>query len=99
MPVIALFLQGIGQLFCFPSLNTYCLDAVPGRGAEIAAANFFVRYAAGGLATGVVLPIIQAVGVGWFSTISAALLAISAGGMQIAIRRGNDWTSKIGSVS
>lgn len=92
VPVIALFLQGVGQLFCFPSLNTYCLDVLPGRGAEVAAANFFVRYLAGCLGTAVVLPIVQAVGVGWFSTISSALLVVSAVGMMFAIRRGDEWT-------
>lgn len=25
LPVIAMFVQGVAQLFCFPSLNTYCL--------------------------------------------------------------------------
>ncbi|KAI6782045.1 transporter-like protein [Emericellopsis cladophorae] len=92
LPVIALFLQGVAQLFAFPSLNTYCLDVVPGQGADVAAANFFLRYLAGCLASAVVLPIIQAVGVGWFSTISAGLMVVSAGGMMLAIRRGDSWT-------
>lgn len=95
VPVIVLFLQGVGQLFCFPSLNTYCLDVIPGYGAEVAAANFFMRYLAGCLGTGVVLPIIQAIGVGWFSTISAALLSISALGMRWAIGRGDEWTREV----
>ncbi|KAH6898052.1 putative MFS transporter [Thelonectria olida] len=95
VPVIALFVQGVAQLFCFPSLNTYCLDVMPGQGAEVAAANFFVRYLAGCLGTAVVLPIIQAIGVGWFSTISSGLLGISALGMMWAIRRGNSWTKDV----
>lgn len=94
VPVIVLFVQGIGQLFCFPSLNTYCLDVVPGSGAEVAAANFFMRYLAGCLGTAVVLPIVQSIGVGWFSTISALLMVASAGSMVVAIRRGDDWVSK-----
>lgn len=28
LPVIVMFLQGVAQLFCFPSLNTYCLGIV-----------------------------------------------------------------------
>lgn len=35
LPVIMMFLQGIAQLFCFPSLNTYCLDVMQGRSAEV----------------------------------------------------------------
>ena len=35
VPVIMMFLQGIAQLFCFPSLNTYCLDVMQERRAEV----------------------------------------------------------------
>jgi hypothetical protein len=34
LPVIFMFLQGIAQLFCFPALNTYCLDVNQKRSAE-----------------------------------------------------------------
>jgi hypothetical protein len=91
VPVIALFVQGIAQLFSFPSLNTYCLDVMPGQGAEVVAANYFVRYLAGCMATGVVLPAIEGVGVGWFSTISALFLAASTLGVMAAIRWGESW--------
>jgi MFS family permease len=35
LPVLMMFLQGVAQLFCFPSLNTYCLDVMQGRSAEV----------------------------------------------------------------
>lgn len=35
LPVIMMFLQGVAQLFCFPSLNTYCLDVMQSRSAEV----------------------------------------------------------------
>lgn len=91
LPVIVLFLQGVGQLFCFPSLNTYCLDVMPGQGAEVTAANYFVRYLAGCLGTAVVLPAIEGVGVGWFQTISALFLVASTIGVMAAIRWGESW--------
>ncbi|TWU71294.1 hypothetical protein ED733_001908 [Metarhizium rileyi] len=91
VPVMALFVQGIAQLFSFPSLNTYCLDVMPGQGAEVVAANYFVRYLAGCMGTGVVLPAIQGVGVGWFSTISALFLGASTVGVMAAIRWGESW--------
>lgn len=94
-PVVVLFLQGVGQLLCFPALNTYCLDAVPGLGAEIAAANFCVRYLAGCAGTAAVLPIINGVGVGWFSTISALLCVAGTAGSLWAIRRGNGWAEEL----
>ncbi|CAG9973395.1 unnamed protein product [Clonostachys byssicola] len=94
VPVVMMFIQGVGQLFCFPSLNTYCLDVMPDKSAEVTAANFFVRYLAGCLSTAVVLPIVQAIGVGWFSTISSGLLVLSAMGLIWAIHRGDEWAKK-----
>jgi MFS family permease len=35
VPVIAMFLQGVAQLFCFPSLNVYCLDVNQKRSSEV----------------------------------------------------------------
>lgn len=95
VPVIVMFLQGVSQLMCFPALNTYCLDVVRGREAEVAGANYFMRYMVGCVGTAVVLPIVEAVGVGWFSTISAALLLASAAGLWVAVRRGDSWVSSI----
>ncbi|KAF3760816.1 hypothetical protein M406DRAFT_63954 [Cryphonectria parasitica EP155] len=76
--VVTLFLQGVAQLFCFPSLNTYCLDVMQGRGSDVIAGNYFMRYLFACMGTAVVLPAIERVGVGWFSTISAAFLVVSA---------------------
>lgn len=88
LAVIVLFLQGVAQLFCFPSLNTYCLDVMPGRGSDVISGNYVVRYLFGCLGTGVVLPAVESIGVGWFSTISAVFLMCSAGGLLATIRWG-----------
>lgn len=95
LAVIMLFLQGVAQLFCFPSINTYCLDVMQSRGSEVIAANYFVRYlfACGG--TAVVLPAIEKIGVGWFSTISALFLAVSAVGVWTAILWGEQWRDRV----
>lgn len=79
VPVLAMFVQGVAQLFCFPSLNTYCLDVMQskGRSAEVVAGNYMLRYVFAAVGTGVVLPAIEAIGVGWFSTISACFLILS----------------------
>jgi MFS family permease len=86
VPVIAMFLGGVAQLFCNPSINTYCLDAMPERGAESLAWNFFIRYMFGAVVSAIVLPAIAAIGVGWFSTISAILLVASAALVLLIIR-------------
>ncbi|KAF7323431.1 Major facilitator superfamily transporter protein [Mycena chlorophos] len=94
LPVIVMFLQGMAQLFCFPSLNTYCLDVMQNRSAEIIAGNYMVRYVFAAAASAVVLPAVDAIGVGWFSTISAVFLVISAGAVYATAvlgRRWRDW--------
>ncbi|CAK7267758.1 hypothetical protein SEPCBS57363_002753 [Sporothrix epigloea] len=95
LAVTMMFLQGVAQLFCFPSINTYCLDVMQSRGSEVIAANYFVRYlfACGG--TAVVLPAVERIGVGWFSTISALFLVVSAVGLYTAVLWGSVWRERV----
>ncbi|UQC90154.1 major facilitator superfamily transporter [Colletotrichum lupini] len=78
LPVICMFLQGVAQMVCFPCLNSYCLDVFRERAAEVMAGNYFIRYTFAAIGTAVVLPGIQGIGVGWFSTVSALFVAISS---------------------
>ncbi|KIV99077.1 hypothetical protein, variant [Verruconis gallopava] len=95
VPVIMLFLQGVAQLFCFPSLNTYCLDVMQSRSSEVVAGNYGLRYMFGALGTAVCLPGIQSIGVGWFSTISALFLVVVTGAVCVEIRYGRTWRERI----
>ncbi|KAI9369543.1 major facilitator superfamily domain-containing protein [Aspergillus egyptiacus] len=88
LPVIVMFVQGVAQLFCYPSLNTYCLDVMPDRSAELIAGNFFIRYIFGAVASAVAIPAAESIGVGWFSTISALLLAVGGAAVFAAARWG-----------
>ncbi|OTB07105.1 hypothetical protein M426DRAFT_318462 [Hypoxylon sp. CI-4A] len=95
LTVIVLFLQGVAQLFCFPSLNTYCLDVMPGRGAEVIAGNYAMRYFFACAGTAVVLPAIDTIGVGWFSTISALFLVAGTLCVFASIKSGGRWRQDI----
>ncbi|KAG2419131.1 hypothetical protein HFD88_002235 [Aspergillus terreus] len=95
VPIVFMFLQGIAQLFCYPSLNTYCLDVRPEQSAELIAGNFFIRYIFGAVASAAAIPATQAIGVGYFSTISAIVLAIGGGGLLTAAYWGLSWRQKI----
>ncbi|KAK4251773.1 major facilitator superfamily domain-containing protein [Corynascus novoguineensis] len=95
LAVVTLFVQGVAQLFCFPSLNTYCLDVMQGRGAEVIAGNYFVRYLFACAATACVLPAIQGIGVGWFSTVSALFLVGSTAVVQATIWWGKSWRDRV----
>ncbi|KAJ5095431.1 hypothetical protein NUU61_004787 [Penicillium alfredii] len=97
VPVLAMFLQGVAQLFCFPSLNTYCLDVMQssGRSAEVVAGNYMFRYVFGALGSGLVLPAVESVGVGWFSTISALFLVVSGVCVWATTIFGDEWRNKV----
>ncbi|KAF2156215.1 MFS transporter [Myriangium duriaei CBS 260.36] len=95
LPVICMFLQGFAQLFCFPSLNTYCLDVMQKRSAEVIAGNYVSRYLFGCIGSAVVLPFVEKYGVGWFSTLSAGLLVLSAVGVWATTVWGTSWRENI----
>lgn len=95
LPVIAMFVQGVAQLFCFPSLNTYCLDVMQARSAEVVAGNYVFRYLFGCVGVAVVLPAIDKIGVGWFSTISACFLVFAAGLVWLVTIKGQGWREQI----
>ncbi|KAJ7221497.1 major facilitator superfamily domain-containing protein [Mycena pura] len=95
LPVIVMFLQGFAQLFCFPSLNTYCLDVMQNRSAEVVAGNYMTRYFFAAAASAVVLPAVEKIGVGWFSTISSVFLVLVAVGIYCTALWGKSWRDRI----
>jgi MFS family permease len=97
VPVLAMFLQGVAQLFCFPSLNTFCLDVMQssGRSAEVVAGNYMFRYVFAALGSGLVLPAVEAIGVGWFSTISALFLVFAGCCVWATTVYGDEWRTRI----
>lgn len=97
LPVIAMFIQGVSQLFCFPSLNTYCLDVMQSKNlsAEVIAGNYMLRYVFAAAGSAVCLPAIEAIGVGWFSTISTGFLMISAAMVWATTIWGEGWRKAV----
>jgi len=90
-----MFLQGIAQLFCFPSLNAYCLDVMQNDGAEVISGSYMIRYLFAAIGSATVLPAVERIGVGWFSTISAAFLVLSSLATLAAILWGQSWRDRV----
>ncbi|KAJ7745224.1 major facilitator superfamily domain-containing protein [Mycena maculata] len=99
LPIIVMFLQGVAQLFCFPSLNTYCIDVLPSRSAEVAAGKYMVQYFFAAAGTAVVLPAVDKIGVGWFSTITAIFLVLVAVAVYCTAVWGKSWRDRIDGVN
>ncbi|KAF2878335.1 major facilitator superfamily domain-containing protein [Massariosphaeria phaeospora] len=91
LPVTMMFLQGVAQLFCFPSLNTYCLDVMQNRSSEVVAGNYMLRYMFAAVGSAVCLPAIRKIGVGWFSTISALFLVVATVAVYVTTLYGKQW--------
>ncbi|KAI1840893.1 hypothetical protein JX266_012903 [Neoarthrinium moseri] len=92
--VLSMFFQGFCQLMVFPSVGTYCLDVMPSRSAEVTAANYLLRYIFGAAGSAVVLPAVEKIGIGAFSTISAGFVAITCGGVLLVIHDKVPYTRK-----
>ncbi|KAK5737027.1 hypothetical protein LTR17_006988 [Elasticomyces elasticus] len=95
LPVIVMFIQGVAQLFCFPSLNTYCLDVMQKQSAEVVAGNYVIRYFFAAAGSAACLPVIERIGVGWFSTISAGFLIAAAVATWFVAEYGGAWREAI----
>ncbi|KAK2625084.1 hypothetical protein QTJ16_005453 [Diplocarpon rosae] len=77
------------------SLNTYCLDVMQSHSAEVIAGNYMIRYLFAALGSGTVLPAVEKIGVGWFSTISAGFLVGSSLATYAAVRWGVVWRESV----
>lgn len=95
VPVVSMFVQGLGQGLCMPCLNSYIIDVMQSRSAESVAGNFMVRYISGAVSTAVVLPVIESIGVGWFGTISALLMVLGGLCIYVTLKWGAGWREKI----
>jgi predicted MFS family arabinose efflux permease len=95
VPIIFMFLTGVGQMISFPSTDTYLLDVKQERAAEVIGGNFMIKFWAAAVGSAVALPMTDAVGVGWYSTLSAGLLFI--GGLAAAATAywGQSWRDKV----
>lgn len=74
IPVICMFVCGVAQTICFPSVNTYCVDSMPHLKGDAIASNYMIRFLAAAVASATILTQIKHIGIGWTCTISAFIL-------------------------
>ena len=59
------------------------------------AGNYVIRYAFAAAGTAVCLPVIDRIGVGWFSTISAAFMVVAAVATWMTAKYGGTWRERV----
>ncbi|KAH0422972.1 major facilitator superfamily transporter [Colletotrichum camelliae] len=84
LPVISSFVQGFGLMWSFSGLNTYAAEVVPEKRTAVISGKYIIQYCFGASAVGGVVPMIDAIGVGWAFTITG-LGAIFGGVLVLAM--------------
>ncbi|OKL58257.1 hypothetical protein UA08_06460 [Talaromyces atroroseus] len=90
VPIISAFFAGFGLMGTFNSLNTYTAEVIPASKAEVISSKYLVQYCFGAGATGAIMPLISAIGVGWTFTISVCMCFIGGGFTFLVSRKGLD---------
>jgi hypothetical protein len=88
-----MFLQGFTQLCALPSLNTYLIDVLQDKGQSsvAVAGNYLTRFLFAAAGSAVCLPAIEAIGVGWYSTISGLFITATGVLVWLLTRYGEKW--------
>ncbi|KXH34003.1 major facilitator superfamily transporter [Colletotrichum simmondsii] len=69
LPIISCFFEGLGLMWSFSGLNTYSAEAMPERRTAVISSKYIVQYSFGAGSVGGLVPMIDAIGVGWSFTI------------------------------
>ncbi|WWD08489.1 hypothetical protein V865_006601 [Kwoniella europaea PYCC6329] len=93
-PLVMVFLNGLALMFGFAPLNTYLVDAMQTRSAEVIAVNNCIRYIFAAAASACILPIANAIGWGWTMTICAILTWVAALALYLLYKYGDRWREK-----
>jgi MFS family permease len=96
VPVILIFIAGWGLISGFQCMSSLLID-MHGRknAASASAANNLVRCSLAAIASAVVIPLIDAVGMGWACTIGGAVwLAVCPPAMLLLASRGKSWRAE-----
>ncbi|KAE8389378.1 major facilitator superfamily domain-containing protein [Aspergillus alliaceus] len=76
LPIIVAFFGGWGLMGSFNCLNTYAAEALPHKRYEVMAGKYIIQYSFSAGSSALVLPVINAVGVGWTFTICVAFSTV-----------------------
>ncbi|QKX57623.1 uncharacterized protein TRUGW13939_04741 [Talaromyces rugulosus] len=88
VPIISAFFAGFALMGVFNTLNTYTAEVLPAEKAEVISSKYLVQYMFGAGTTGAIVPLINAVGVGWTFTISVIMCMIGGSLTFLISRKG-----------
>ena len=90
-PLITMFIFGYGCMAAFQVMQILMVDINPGNPAAASAANNLFRCLLGAGSTAVVVPMIDAMGVGWTYTLGSLVWIAVSPGLWLLIKYGPVW--------
>ncbi|RPA84641.1 MFS general substrate transporter [Ascobolus immersus RN42] len=78
LPIIGMFISGLAQMAGMSAMNTYCTEIKPGHSVAILAGKYLVQNCLSAAASAVILPFINAIGVGWAGTVATGIILVGA---------------------
>lgn len=64
LPIVTAFFSAVGINMAFASLNTYCAEVLPKQRTEVVASKYVIQYSLSSIGCGVIINMIDAIGVG-----------------------------------
>ncbi|KZF23239.1 synaptic vesicle transporter [Xylona heveae TC161] len=90
VPTIAMFFSGMGLMFAFSSLNTYCAEVMPGKRVQVITGKYFIQYCAAAAGSASILPLINKIGVGPACTFTSGVTMLGGVLVLITARKGSE---------
>ncbi|GAB5589290.1 hypothetical protein Unana1_04190 [Umbelopsis nana] len=91
LPLISLFVYGIGQMCAFNASSVYLVDSSPGRSASAIAVNNFFRTLVAAIITAFSIQCIQAIGPGPLFSILAGINVLNIVNVLLCMKFGERW--------
>ncbi|KAG2171781.1 hypothetical protein INT43_008161 [Umbelopsis isabellina] len=93
IPLVSLFVYGVGQMTAFNSSSVYLVDCSPGRSASAIAVNNFFRTIVAAIVTAFSIQCIEAIGTGPLFSILAGINVLNILNVLVVRRYGERWRS------
>ncbi len=94
VPIICTFILGWSSTSIIGIISTFLIDVYPTKGASATAALNMARCLMGAGGSAAVLPIVNAIGVGWTFTVLVGLMLVSIGLLIIQMKMGLKWRQR-----
>lgn len=91
VPVVLLFLMGVGMIGFNNSCSVLIVDMYPGKAGAATAANNLTRCLLGAAATAVVTPMINGIGAGWAFTVFGFMYVLTLPTLLLIMKNGIKW--------